>query len=95
MELEYGTLSYEKMSTDSLIQRICFNTAEHFISAVQVSGPLSMTYPTLLCLTPRRPPCQPLGSRKETADASKKQGQRKPLTFTSHRYWQLISAIIH
>lgn len=78
-----------------LFRGSAFNTAGHFISAVQVSGPLNMTYPTLLCLTPRTPPCQPLGSRKETADASNKQGQRKPLTFTSHRYWQLISVIIH
>lgn len=49
-----------------------FNTAEPFISVVQVSGPLSMTYATLLCLTPKIPPCQRLGSKKETADASNK-----------------------
>ena len=84
-----------KCQSIHLFRVSAFNTAEHFISVVQVSGPLNMTHATLLCLTPRIPPCQRLASSKETADASNKQGQRKPPTFAPHRHWQLISAIIH
>ena len=61
-----------KCQQSHLFRVSAFNTAEPFISVLQVSGPLSMTYATLLCLTPKIPPCLRLGSRKETADASNK-----------------------